>query len=123
MGVMSTLAAQSCRNVRKANFRSHRGYAKAKLGGLSANLVEVYCQCPPELARERYDNVQTESTHHPARVTPTLDPAFLAEFDRPIGIETCRACGNNAAGRDRDTGTEGLTSSLPNQSLDVPDDR
>jgi hypothetical protein len=58
----------------------------AKLAGLSATLVEVHCWCPPEVARERYARRAAQSAHHPAHVTPTLDPALLAEFDRPMGL-------------------------------------
>jgi len=86
MEVMWTLAAQSHRVVLEANFRPHSDYEKTKLRGLSANLIEVYCQCPPEVARERYERRAEKSTHHPAHVTPTLDPSFLAEFDQPIGL-------------------------------------
>jgi predicted kinase len=86
MEVMWTLAAQSHRVVLEANFRPHSDYEKSKLRALSANLIEVYCQCPPEVARERYERRARKSTHHPAHVTPTLDPSFLAEFDQPIGL-------------------------------------
>jgi len=86
MEVMWTLAAQSHRVVLEANFRPHSDYEKTKLRGLSANLIEVYCQCPPEVALERYERRAAKSTHHPAHVTPTLDPSFLAEFDQPIGL-------------------------------------
>jgi predicted kinase len=86
MEVMWTLAAQSHRVVLEANFRPHSDYEKTKLRGLSANLIEVYCQCPPEVALERYERRAEKSTHHPAHVTPTLDPSFLAEFDQPIGL-------------------------------------
>ena len=86
MEVMWTLAAQSHRVVLEANFRPHSDYEKTKLRGLSANLIAVYCQCPPEVALERYERRAEKSTHHPAHVTPTLDPSFLAEFDQPIGL-------------------------------------
>lgn len=86
MEVLWTLAAQSRRAVLEANFRPHSDYEKSKLVGLSANLVEVYCSCPPEVARDRYQRRVADSGHHAAHVTPTLDPALLAEFDQPIGV-------------------------------------
>jgi predicted kinase len=86
MEVLWTLAAQSRRAVLEANFRPHSDYEKSKLIGLSANLVEVYCSCPPEVARDRYQRRAADSGHHAAHVTPTLDPALLAEFDQPIGV-------------------------------------
>ena len=55
MEVIWTLAAESRRTVLEANFRPHSDYEKAKLSGLSAKLAEVYCSCPPEVARERYE--------------------------------------------------------------------
>src|SRR5580704_19747187 len=51
MEVMWTLAAQSHRVILEANFRPHSDYEKSKLRALSANLIEVYCQCPPEIGR------------------------------------------------------------------------
>jgi hypothetical protein len=86
MEVMWTLAVQSRRAVLEANFRPHSDYEKAKLSGLSAKLVEVYCSCPPEVARERYERRAIQTAHHLAHVTPILDSAVLAEFDQPIGL-------------------------------------
>jgi predicted kinase len=86
MEVMWTLAAQSRCAVLEANFRPHSDYEKAKLVGLSAKLVEMYCRCPPDVVRERYRRRAARSTHHAAHVTPTLDSALLAEFDQPIGL-------------------------------------
>jgi predicted kinase len=86
MEVIWTLAAHTHRAILEANFRPHSDYEKAKLMDLSAKLVEVYCWCPPEVARERYARRARQSAHHPAHVTPTLDAALLAEFDQPIGI-------------------------------------
>jgi predicted kinase len=86
MEVIWTLAAQSRRAVLEANFRPHSDYEKAKLTGLSAKLVEVHCWCPPQVAQERYTRRAAQVTHHPAHVTPTLDPALLAEFDQPVGL-------------------------------------
>ncbi len=88
MEILWTLAGQSRRAVLEANFRPRSEYEKTKLSGLSSKLVEVYCRCPPEVARERYARRAAHSAHHPAHVTPTLDWALLAEFDQPIGI--CR---------------------------------
>jgi predicted kinase len=97
MEVIWILAAQSRRVVLEANFRPHGEYEKAKLTGLSAKLVEVYCSCPPEVARERYERRAVQSTHHPAHVTPALDPELLAEFDQPIGLGTVIEVNTTAA--------------------------
>ena len=72
----------------RGNFRPHSDYEKARLSSLSAKVVEVHCWCPPEIARQRYERRATQSAHHPAHVTPTLDSALLAEFDQPVGLGT-----------------------------------
>jgi predicted kinase len=86
MEIIWTLAAQSRRAVLEANFRPHSDYEKAKLSGLSAKLIEVHCSCPPAVARDRYERRAAQSNHHPAHVTPNLDPELLAEFDQPVGL-------------------------------------
>jgi len=86
MEVLWTLAAHSPRVILEANFRPHSDYERAKLVALSDRIVEVYCWCPPEIATTRYEARAKESTHHPAHVSPTLDPQLLAEFDRPMRL-------------------------------------
>ena len=86
MEVMWTLAAQSQRAILEANFRPHSEYERAKILGLSPNPLEVYCHCPADVARQRYGRRAAQSNHHPAHVTPNLDPDLLREFDQPIGI-------------------------------------
>jgi hypothetical protein len=44
----------------------------------------VNCVCPPELAARRY--AERAAASHPVHVVTNLSPAFLAEFDRPVGI-------------------------------------
>jgi predicted kinase len=86
MEVMWTLAAQSRRAILEANFRPRSDYERAKILSLSSNPVEVYCRCPADVARERYERRASRSDHHPAHVTPNLDPELLREFDRPIAL-------------------------------------
>jgi predicted kinase len=86
MEVIWTLAAQSRRVVLEANFRPHSEHEMARLSDLSANMVEVHCCCPPDVARQRYERRAAQRSHHRAHVTPTLDTALLAEFDRPLGL-------------------------------------
>jgi hypothetical protein len=49
---------------------------------LAAQLVEVHCACPPELAVRRYNARAT----HPVHVVTTLQLEAMAEYDRPVGI-------------------------------------
>jgi predicted kinase len=86
MEVMWTLAAQSHRVILEANFRPHSGYERAKILGLSPNPLELYCHCPADVARERYRRRAAQSNHHPAHVSPNLDPELLREFDQPVGL-------------------------------------
>jgi predicted kinase len=88
MEVLWALAAFSPRVILEANFRPHSEYERAKMVELSDRIVEVYCWCPPDVASERYARRAAEPTHHPAHVTPQLDPLLLAEFDQPIGLGT-----------------------------------
>jgi predicted kinase len=86
MDVLWTLAAQSPRVLIEASFRPHRDYERAKIARLSTRIVEVYCWCPPDIARQRFESRAAGPAHHPAHVNTTLEPSLLAEFDRPIGI-------------------------------------
>lgn len=88
MGVLWTLAAQSPRVLIEANFRPHSLYEREKLAGLSNRIVEVYCWCPPDIARQRFESRAADPTHHPAHVNSVLDPELLAEFDQPMGLGT-----------------------------------
>jgi predicted kinase len=84
MELLWALAADAPAVVIEANFRPYSEYERAKLSGLSAQPVEVYCACPPELAVKRYNTRVT----HPVHVVTTLQLEALAEFDRPVGVGT-----------------------------------
>lgn len=86
MELIWCLAGQAPAAMLEANFRPHSATERAKLLALGAPVVEVYCWCPPAVAAARYARRALDPDHHPAHVTPTLDPTLLAEFDRPMGI-------------------------------------
>ena len=86
MEVLWTLAALSPRILIEANFRPHSDYERAKLASLSGRIVEVYCWCPSDMARQRFESRAADPTHHPAHVDSTLAPELLAEFDQPMGL-------------------------------------
>lgn len=86
MEVLWALAAQSPRAVLEANFRPHNSLEQERIRALGAHVVEVHCWCSPEEATRRYEARAARAHHHPAHVTPTLDPQLLAEFDRPVGV-------------------------------------
>jgi len=76
------LAADAPAVVIEANFRPGSEHERAKLSGLAAQPVEVYCACPPELAIQRYNARIT----HPVHVVATLQMEAIAEYRRPVGI-------------------------------------
>jgi predicted kinase len=88
MEILWTLAGHSPRVVLEANFRPQSEYERSKLVELEAAIVEVYCWCPPEESMRRYAARAAGPAHHPAHVTPVLDPTLLAEFNQPVGIGT-----------------------------------
>ena len=88
MELLWRLAEQSPATVLEANFRPHSSYEQARLRSLSACFVEVYCWCPPTVAIQRFAIRARKPSHHPAHVSPTLDPEVSAEFDEPMGVGT-----------------------------------
>lgn len=86
MGVLWTLAAQSSYALLEANFRPHCEYQRARLTALSAQIAEVYCWCPPDVATRRFEARAAGAGHHAAHVNSKLDPAVFAEYDQPIGL-------------------------------------
>jgi predicted kinase len=84
MELLWALAADAPAVVLEANFRPRSGYERGRISALCARPVEVNCVCPPELAARRY--AERAVACHPVHVVTALSPAFLAEFDRPVGI-------------------------------------
>ena len=84
MELLWALAADAPAVVLEANFRPRSAYERGRIKALSATPVEVNCACPPELAARRY--AERAAASHPVHVMTTLSPAFLAEFDRPVGL-------------------------------------
>ncbi len=84
MELLWALAADAPAVVLEANFRPYSAYERGRISALCARPVEVNCVCAPELAARRY--AERAAASHPVHVVTTLSPAFLAEFDRPVGI-------------------------------------
>lgn len=82
MELLWALAADAPSVLIEANFRPYSQRERAKLAGLAARPVEVYCACPPELALQRYNTRIT----HPVHVVTSLQLEAMAEYDRPVGI-------------------------------------
>jgi predicted kinase len=54
------------------------------LRALGGRLVEVRCDCPPEVARQRY--AARAAVGHPAQRYAALDDERLLAYERPIGL-------------------------------------
>ncbi len=86
MEVLWGLARWCPQVVLEANFRPRSPYERAKLAGLTAQLVEVYCRCPPEVASRRFAERARLSRHHPAHVLTALSPELLSEYGAPLAL-------------------------------------
>ena len=84
MELMWALAADAPAVVIEANFRPYSEYERKKIRGLAAHPIEVHCECPPQVAVERYNARVTHAVH----VVSTLTLDAMAEYDRPVGIGT-----------------------------------
>ena len=82
MELLWTLAARAPAVVIEANFRPHSEYERGRFAELGGCPVEVYCQCPAEVALTRYNTRPT----HPVHVLKTLPLEALAEYAVPVGI-------------------------------------
>jgi predicted kinase/catechol 2,3-dioxygenase-like lactoylglutathione lyase family enzyme len=58
-------------------------HSSADLAGLGAPLVEVFCDCPVELAASRFE--ARLATRHPGHVDATRDPRASWPASRPLG--------------------------------------
>jgi len=85
MEVLWTVAAHARDVVLEANLRPHSAYERAKLAGLGARIVEVFCECTREEAARRF-SARAERGVHPAHALAALPDSLLDEYDGPVGI-------------------------------------
>ena len=84
MELLWALAADAPAVVLEANFRPCSEYERGRITALGGRLVEVYCDCPTEVAAARY--AARVAQRHPVHVLRALTPAFQEQFDRPVGL-------------------------------------
>src|SRR3954447_21159559 len=84
METLWRLAEQSAGCILEANFRPRSAYERGRFERLNAEIVEVYCACPPEVLIQRFH--ERAKTAHPAHVLTDLSAEMVAEFDVPVGI-------------------------------------
>lgn len=85
MELIWALAARCPEAILEANFHPRHPATRPRLEALAANVVEVYCRCPPEEAARRYAD-RAPSTH-PVHVIGELAPEAIAQYE-PLGIGT-----------------------------------
>jgi predicted kinase len=70
--------------VLECNFRPDSREQRERLIQLSARPIEVYCRCPLDVARQRYE--ARGPSRHPVHVAKTISIELLHEFDRPLSL-------------------------------------
>jgi predicted kinase len=91
MELLWALAVDAPAVVLEANFRPRSEYERGRITGLAntssalgGQIVEVYCDCPIELATARYNG--RAPRRHPVHIVDTLTAELAAEFDQPVGL-------------------------------------
>lgn len=77
-------ARSSPRAVLDTNIKPSDPYEMDALRSLGGALVEVRCECPPDLAKARF--AARSKIGHPAQRHTELDDRRLALYARPIGL-------------------------------------
>jgi len=72
------------RAVLDTNIKPRSPLERAELAKLDAQIVEVRCVCPIELAMRRY--AERGATGHPAQRFHQPSTELFAEYDGPIGV-------------------------------------
>lgn len=86
MELIWALARYAPRAVLEANFRPHSDYERAKLAGLDASIIEVYCDCGEMETARRFRDRAAASGHHAAHPLKEMPPEMLAEYDQAVGL-------------------------------------
>lgn len=86
MEVMWSLASCAPCAVMEANFRPNSRYELDHWRELNAQIIEIYCLCPPEEAQRRFAHRAATEAHHKAHPLRELSSELLAEYDRPVGV-------------------------------------
>ncbi|WP_243316747.1 AAA family ATPase [Geothrix paludis] len=84
MELLWKLAAFAPAAVLEANFRPHSSHERERLRALTAEVVEVFCDCGAAEAARRFALRAAAGAHaaHPLRELP---PDLLKEYDGPVG--------------------------------------
>jgi predicted kinase len=97
MELMWKLAAYAPAIVLEANFRPHSDYERARISSLSDRVVEVYCECPPEIAARRSRERARTDGHHPVHRRPRAAGGLRVRVRRACRYRTRCRCGHHRA--------------------------
>lgn len=86
MELMWSLALRTPQAMLDANFRPHSEYEQRRLRSFSCPVVEIYCTCPPEEVKRRFEERASTSRHHPAHPFTEFPTQWFVEYDRPMGV-------------------------------------
>ncbi len=86
MEVLWTLAGRCPDVMLEANFRPGSPYERERILAMGANVIEVHCRCDRRTVAQRFADRAARGERHPAHTIAELTDAYIAEFDRPIGI-------------------------------------
>ena len=78
------MAATHPHAVLDTNIEPKNAEQRAKLEALGADIIEVHCDCPPDLAITRY--AARAQGDRPAQRMTTLTPDRIAKYEGPVGI-------------------------------------
>jgi predicted kinase len=90
MEVLWSLAPHCPTVVLEANFRTQSPYERDKVAALlaipGAQIVEVYCRVPREVASRRFAERARQERHHPAHVLAEMPPERMVEYEGPFAL-------------------------------------
>ena len=85
--VLWALASHAPRLVLEANFHWNSDYERSRIAALNADIVEVYCRCPPAEVVRRFAERAARPTHHKAHYGGSVTEAdVIRDFGRPLHV-------------------------------------
>lgn len=89
MELLWALAPHCPQVLLEANFRTHSEHERGKITALiaqGAQIVEICCRIPREVASRRFAERAQQERHHPAHMLAEMLPERMAEYEQPFGL-------------------------------------